>query len=296
MKHVLVTGASGLVGSQIAASLRADGHRVTGTYRNHADRVPEGVEPLPFDADDPEGALLLIDALRPEVVIHTAAMPDIALCEREPHRAQRVNCECPGSLARSCASLGSRFISFSTDQVFDGTHDQYCEDSPTSPVHVYGRVKAEGERLVLDAYPQALVIRISLVIGRSPSGTRSASEGLVNRLRSGERMGLFDDEIRCPVLVDDVARIVTHLATETTSGILHIAGPDPVSRYTLGVALADAFGLDSSLIDRRRSAEANIVPPRPRRLELAIDRLRTTVSQPPLGIRDAVTKIAAASD
>lgn len=295
MSHILVTGASGLVGAAIASSLHEAGHHVTGTYGRHAARVPDGVQPIPFDAEDAEATMSLVVDLQPECMIHTAAMPDIATCEQHPDAADRVNHRCPVALAGACAANDVRFIAFSTDQVFDGRADSYDEASETSPVHVYGRTKVDAERGVMHAHPDALIIRTSLVIGASPSGERSASEALQRRLAVGTRIGLFDDEIRCPVLVDDIAVAIAALLDQPVDGILHVAGPDAVSRWQMGVALADALGLDRGLIDRTRSADAAIVPSRPRRLVLETDRLRALVSQPPRGLEQAVAAIASES-
>ncbi len=292
MARVLVTGASGLVGGCIAPALARDGHTVSGTYRTHPERVAHGIRAQPLDLGHLPDVGAVFDEMRPDIVVHAAAMPDLAACEADPQRAYEVNVEATGVLAERCSAAGARFIFISTDQVFDGTRGAYAEDDETNPVHVYGRSKRDAEHRVRVSGASAMVLRLALVYGRSPSGERSASEQIENALRRAERVRLFTDEIRTPVLVDDVASVVCELLFAEDATLLHVAGPDAMSRYEFGMAVATASGLDASLIDRVRQRDVKLSVERPRDLSLKTDALRGLVHRIPQRVVDGLASLA----
>jgi len=221
------------------------------------------------DLIDLDAAWRALDAAAPTLVISCAACPDIAPCEADPAAARRLNAEVPAFLASACRERGARFVHFSTDQVFDGEGGWYAESDRPAPVHEYGRSKAAGERAVLQADPGAAVIRIAMVYGRSPSGTRSASEAVVRAIGTNSGLRFFTNEFRTPVLVDDAAAAAVHLAGSGFSGIIHVAGPDRLSRMDFAGAVAARFGLDGRKLIPALSGGLAGTPPRP--LDLSLD-------------------------
>jgi len=266
---ILITGASGLLGGALYEALSSGSLDVTGLFGRRStnggsDRSDDGIDLADFDR-----LRAALDGAAPSQVISCAAMPDIKPCEADPRAARAVNSDAPALLADWCRTRGARFVHFSTDQVFDGARSFYREDDRPSPVHVYGATKAAGEAAVLDANPDALVARLSLIYGTSPSGKRSASEGLITALGRGRRLGLFTDEFRTPVLVDDLVRAVLFLAESDFSGMIHLAGPERQSRFEFGRAVASRFGLPSELLVPASSGGLEAKPPRP--LDLSLD-------------------------
>jgi dTDP-4-dehydrorhamnose reductase len=144
----------------------------------------------------------LFEHLRPAAVVHTAYRQD------DPD-AWAINVDGSENVAAAAAAVGARLVHLSTDVVFDGRKGApYDEDDPVSPVTDYGRTKAESERRVLAAHPGALVVRTSLIVG-GPGFSPSRHE-----LAAGDRSSTFyDDEVRCPVQVADLAAALLELAT-----------------------------------------------------------------------------------
>lgn len=251
--RVLVTGASGLVGSHVCGRLAAAGHDVTGTCHRHPERVPAGgVRRESLDLADAVDIERVFAAAAPEVVVHTAALADIGACERDPPRARLLNTEASVRLAVLCRAAGARLLHCSTDQVFDGRKGRYVAGDEPKPIHVYGRTKLAAEREVARVLPRATALRLSLVIGPSPAGDRSASEKVLGPLRRGETITLFDDEIRSPVRAEEVAEVVLGLLAAPGPPILHVGGPRALSRFELGLELAREHGLDERLILRAK--------------------------------------------
>ena len=256
--RVLVTGGAGLVGSTLIATAPA-GVEVHATQR-HSPVVGATAHTIDLaDADEPVG---LLAAIRPDVVIHTAYGTDDL--GRDVIAATR-------SVAAACAIEGAALIPLSSDVVFDGEHAPYAEDAPLVPVHAYGRAKAEAEADVVTAVPDAAIVRTSLVCAADPLDPRSA--WVVDTLRAEEPITLFTDEIRNPVRADDLALMLWDLVAlprADRAGPWHLVGPDALSRFELGVLLAEAHGLDPAGIT---SASSRDQPePRPRDLTLTAER------------------------
>jgi len=164
----------------------------------------------------------LLERLRPAVVIHTAYRQD-------GDGAWEVTVEGAENVARAAAEVGARLVHLSTDVVFDGRKGApYVEDDPPCPVTEYGRAKAEAERRVLAATPDALLVRTSLIVGGP--GFPASKHELAAR---DAALTFYEDEIRCPVQVADLAAALLELAGLDVSGVLHVAGADAVSRAEL---------------------------------------------------------------
>ncbi|HYR09738.1 MAG TPA: sugar nucleotide-binding protein, partial [Longimicrobium sp.] len=175
------------------------------------------------------------------------------------------------SVVRGCRASGAALVYMSTDALLDGESSPYAESAEPAPVHEYGRWKARAELHVRAEMPGAAVIRTSLIVRAEPPDRNSA--WVVNSLRRGEPVRLFTDELRCPIAVEDLAAQLWEVALlppERRGGVWHLAGPESVSRYALGVLLALRHGVDPSAITPIPSASAPA--PRPRDLRLLTPR------------------------
>lgn len=281
MSTILVTGGSGFLGHVIVQQLIERGDDVVATFDRNRERVPVGARAVQLDLMDDQSIESAFKATWPEVVIHTAAVSDLRACEADPERAQRVNVAATLKLARCAAALGSRFLLFSTDQVFDGSRSPWLEADLPAPLHTYGRSKADAERELRHIIPTATVLRVALVFGRSVSGDRSASEKIFLDLRSGKRPKLFVDEMRTPIAAIDVARATLAAIPERDLAVVHVAGGERMSRHEFGLRVARAFRLDPAMIDSVRLDDVDMMPKRPKDLALDTHRMRSVLRCPP---------------
>jgi len=196
--RILVTGGAGYLGSELCRQAVEAGHDVVATQLRRP--APFG-RPLTVDLRE---TFAVPDV---DVVVHTAyvqADPEMIV-----HSTRNV----------AEAARGTRLIHLSTDLVFDGEHAPYAEVDVARPVSAYGRAKLAAEGLV-----DGLVVRTSLLYGRpGPQEALAHRDGAV----------FYTDEIRCPTHVCDLAAALLELAALEVTGVLHVAGPDAVSRLEL---------------------------------------------------------------
>jgi dTDP-4-dehydrorhamnose reductase len=161
--RILLFGATGFVGAHLLHVLAVHG-LVTGVYRS---KPSSGAHRSLYSPDPIAEVDSLFRRVRPHLVVNAAALASIGACEEEPERAARVNAHFPGVLALAADMIGARLVHLSTDQVFDGLDAPYDEDSPPSPISVYGETKRAGEAAVLGIGGNALIVRLNLLYGPS---------------------------------------------------------------------------------------------------------------------------------
>ncbi|UFP96038.1 dTDP-4-dehydrorhamnose reductase family protein [Gloeobacter morelensis] len=281
-KRLLITGASGLLGFQVARRALQSAWEVVGTISRHRCPLPIEQPQLDLASEDLSGLAAFVGQYRPDALVHCAAMSEAAQCEANPTAALRVNVAATEALALAADRIGCRFVFISTDLVFDGRGAPYCEESLPSPLGCYGRTKMAAEERVLKlGGGGALVLRTSLLLGPSPSGARSVEERLAAQLAAGKQANLFTDEFRSPVYAPDLAVALLELVEAGQSGLLHLGGPERLSRYALGMLLADHFGWDTRLILAASGRDYPSTPPRPSDVSLDSRRAYALLSTPP---------------
>jgi dTDP-4-dehydrorhamnose reductase len=241
MNNVLITGATGHLGARVAARATSAGFSVVGTYFSTATAV--ATEHL--DVRDRQAVRDLVDRVRPDVVVHTAAGRD----------DWRVMADGAAHVALAAAAAKARLVHLSTDAVFSGGQVHYDESALPDPIYRYGAAKAAAETAVAAIDPLAAVIRTSMILGY---GT-GQHERLTHDLAAGRAKGaLFTDMVRMPVHVDDLADAILELAVLDYRGVLNVAGPDAISRYDLGVLVARRDGFDPTSLPSSTISEAGL--------------------------------------
>ncbi len=199
-----------------------------------------------------------LEAHPAEVVINTAAYTAVDRAEAEPEAAFRLNAEAPEQVAEACRRSGSLLVHLSTDYVFGGEGTApYREGDPTSPVNVYGASKAEGERRVLRACPDATVARTAWLM--SP-GTGFVA-AIVDRLVRQEPLKVVADQRGNPTQAADLAQALVRLvgarrAGTGGGGCLHMAGEAAASWFDVACGIAAAVGPEISVTPVPSSAHA----------------------------------------
>ncbi len=275
MGPVLITGASGFVGGHLVRKLNALGFPVfaaSGAKPSPPSVTAAARESMALDITDGAAVRAALERIRPQAIIHSAAMAQGGECERDPGRAEAVNVGGTEQLLRAAEALPvPLFIYISTDLVFDGNaanEAPFGESSIPHPRSVYSKTKRAAEMLVAQSSLKTVVARISLVYGPALDGALGALGWMVSALLKREPLTLFTNEYRTPVFVDDIGSTVAKLIALHESGtelpkLLHLPGPVRCSRFDFGEALAKQFEADKSLLQPRRREEVSSIPPRP---------------------------------
>jgi len=262
----LITGAPGQLGSHVVRQLATEGRGVTIlALARQPDVGTEGVAVRQAELADLDALYAVVAEFRPTHVVHLAAMTAVGDCHRQPAVAERVNIEATRVLA--VAAAGARFVFSSTDMVFDGDAAPYGEADLPRPLSHYGRTKAAAEQALADI-PNTLVLRIPLMYGFPCSRRQTTFAQQIAALRAGQPLRLFSDEYRTPVWLADAARAVIGLARSGLTGVIHVSGPQRLSRYELIARCADLLGLPARHLVAISRRDIDAAEPRPADLSL----------------------------
>lgn len=290
MNRMLVTGARGLLGSEVVSAARERGYDVVPLARGDLDVTDEdmvrrvvrgeasarGAEASPVASLD---------------VVHCAAYTAVDAAEADGERAALVNREGTRMVARAAAEAGARFVYVSSDYVFDGeSRVPYLPDSPTGPLSVYGRTKLEGEREALRSQPGALVVRTSWLYGSH--GRNFVTSMLeLGRTRqeagAGEPLRVVSDQRGRPSSASNVAAGLLDLLERRARGVWHVADGGDASWLELARALFRLTGVDVAV--EPVTTEAWGAPaPRPAYSVLDLSATEALLGRPAMPWREAL--------
>jgi dTDP-4-dehydrorhamnose reductase len=210
----------------------------------------------------------LFDELEPAIVIHAAGITNIEACEANPELARHTNVDLATHVARACMHTGRVFVQVSTDHLFSGDTPTVSEEHLVSAQNIYGRTKADAELRVLDACPQALVVRTNFY-GWGPSYRPSFSDKIVSALRSGKEAELFEDVYYTPIVIESLVSAVHELIDRKAQGIFQVVGDERLSKYEFGVKIAETFRLDANLLRRISLTDRHYLVRRPHDMSLS---------------------------
>jgi dTDP-4-dehydrorhamnose reductase len=206
-----------------------------------------------LDICDPESVAEAIERHRPWAVVNTAGFVRVADAARERDSCFAWNSDGPANLARACVEAGIRLVTFSSDLVFDGRSGPYREADPINPTEPYGESKAEAERRVLEAMPEALVVRTSAFFG--PWDRYNFAWATASALAAGETVRAPRNAVVSPTYVPDLVHVVLDLLVDGESGIFHLANQGSASWHGFGRTVAAACGFDPDLVIAEDRAE-----------------------------------------
>lgn len=286
---VLITGSGGLLGQKLIAQGRRD-VRIFPTGHTGPKRAQEGFELL--DVTDAQQVKSLLERLRPDWVIHTAALTDVDRCEVERDLAWRINAGGTENVVRACESLRIGLASLSTDYVFDGTAGPYSETDPTNPLSYYGLTKLESERRVLSMRGRGIVVRTIVLFGHAPGVRLNFVTWLIRMLRGGVSVRVVTDQWGTPTLADDLADFLIDLCQKNVTGLFHFAGADLLSRHEMAIRICRRLDLDENLVTPITTQELGQVAPRPLRSGLKTDLIQRQFQVRPRLFDEALNTLA----
>ncbi|MEZ5367504.1 MAG: dTDP-4-dehydrorhamnose reductase [Bryobacterales bacterium] len=234
---ILLFGANGQVGREVIAAAADADVNLTAASRDDADLAAQGA------------AAAMVSRIRPDLIINAAAWTAVDKAEAEDRAVRRINGEAPGELAVSARRHGARLIHLSTDYVFSGAPAErpLDETSPVGPVNVYGETKLLGERLVLNACPDAVVLRTSWVYSSHGS---NFVRTMLRLAATKDGISVVADQIGGPTPARAIAGACLKIAhcESGPGGVFHFQGAPPASWADFAEAIFAAAGAETSVM------------------------------------------------
>lgn len=262
--NILITGGAGMLGHLLVSHFKSR-HKVSYTTHRYAIDI-DGAEQISWDLAQGPKALKGMDA-----VIHTAAMTNVDLCQQHPDQAYQSNVTATRNVAVSAP--GTQVIYISTDFVFNGVKGDYSENDIPSPLSVYGRTKLEGEGQIPN---DGCIIRTSIYgLGSGPQRPGMV-EKVIARLRNGETVNGFTDQIFTPISTGNLALFIEEIMERRMTGIYNIGSSQPCTKFEFIRSIARAFGFDPEQVLPGLSSSVKYLAPRPRDVSLDTAKAQNT--------------------
>ena len=282
-----MTGASGLLGSELTRLLSQNGHEVIAGYNTHP---PSIGQPLRIDLADLNQIEPTVRKARPDTIIHTAATTDVDLCEKDPALAEIVNGKATGKIAEAGNALQSPIIYLSTDYVFEGERGNYREDEEPHPVNQYGRTKLLGEQLLKESGAPYLIARSSVVYGWARKFRPNYATWVLSKLEANEPFNVVTGNCASPTLNLNLAEMIMELVLRRIQGTLHVAGATRIDRYDFAIQIAKTFNLPTDLIKPVKSEPIAWKAKRPTDSSLNVDKAQAVLDRKPLKLHEALNR------
>ncbi len=266
---LLITGASGFVGQHLLSALQAHNSAVSSDGLSYL--AASGRTPVPggicLDLRDPAQVAEIFRHHTFDGVIHLAAESRTGECQNDPQLAHEANTNATRNLLQAASTQQCWFLYVSTDMVFSGREGGYCETDSPAPLQEYGRSKALAEESVGHYPAKWCIVRPALIYGAPCGGRKSMFSWTLENLRAGTG-AFYTDEIRTPIWVDDLVKLLLTLYRNRYEGVLHAGGPDRVSRYEFAQAVASEWSIPEENVVAARLDETPEFWWRPRDLSL----------------------------
>ena len=284
MKKVLVTGSNGLLGQKLVYKLKERKDvQLIATARGQNRLIDQsGYEYRTLDISDQKNVDEVIDAVKPDFIIHGAAMTQVDDCELHQDACYKLNVEAVKYIVAASERNNCHLIHISTDFIFNGEDGPYDEEGEPDPLSYYGLSKLKGEKIVQASSLKWAILRTVLVYGIVDNMSRSNivlwAKGA---LEKGEPINVVDDQFRSPTLAEDLADGCILAIEKEATGIYNISGKDQYSIIDLVRTVADYYSLDKSLINPVSSKTLNQPAKRPPVTGFILDKARRDLGYDP---------------
>jgi len=280
----LVTGSAGLVGSQVVKDLTQQNHTVYSCYH---DTKPSHGTPILLDLTDQDKIIHTIQEIKPDKIIHLAAMTGVDQCETQQDLAMKINGNATEIMARQSAKNNCFFVYVSTDYVFDGINGMRKESDTPNPLGFYGKSKLAGE-IALNKIPSSWCIaRTSTPFGIHKT-KKSFPIWVKENLKSKKEISVLTDQFTSPTYVPNLSKMLIEIATRQLVGIYHTAGDIKISRYNFAEMVAEKLNLDKKLLIPTKTDEMNWKAQRPKDSSLDISLAAEILNEKPQTIQQSL--------
>jgi dTDP-4-dehydrorhamnose reductase len=294
-KKILVTGSNGLLGQKLIGILKGKENIQLFATAKGKNRLPQSNDYtyLTMDITNEHEVKSIIKKVKPDVIIHTAAMTNVDQCETERALCWKMNVDAVAYLVEACTENNSFLIHLSTDFIFDGKNGPYDENASPNPISYYGESKLAAEQIILASNIKWAIARTVLVYGIVADMSRTNIILWVKKsLEDGKTISVVTDQFRTPTLAEDLAMGCWQIAENEVHGIFNISGKDFLTPYEMAIKTANFFGLDTKLISMADSSTFSQPAKRPPRTGFIIDKAMGILGYKPHSFEEGISIIA----
>ncbi|MGB0368808.1 MAG: SDR family oxidoreductase [Flavobacteriales bacterium] len=291
MKKILVTGSNGLLGQKVVYKLkdRSDVELIATARGENRLLDQNGYQYFSLDIGDKTNVDEVINAVKPDHIIHTAAMTQVDDCELDHAACDKANVDAVQYIVDAAERNNCHLVHISTDFIFNGKEGPYDEEGVADPLSYYGNAKWKGEQIVQKSSLKWAILRTVLVYGIVDNMSRSNivlwAKGA---LEKGDPINVVDDQFRSPTLAEDLADGCILAVEKNASGIYNISGKDQFAIIDLVKEVADYYGLDKSLINPVSSETLNQAAKRPPITGFILDKARRDLGYEPHSFHEGI--------
>jgi len=286
MERLLITGASGLLGSKIV-ELVGENYQVIPLHNTK----PLHLNSSKLDITNRKEVFNLFNRIKPDVTIHTAAETNVDKCEIQKKLAWKINVEGTRNVAEACSEANAKMVYISTDYVFDGEKGLYVEEDTPNPINHYGVTKLEGENQVKKLCKNYVILRTSVLYGWH-SWKQNFVTWVINSLKQKKEISIVEDHSNTPTLADNLAEITIEAVQKNLRGLYHASGSQRISRYQFAQQITKTFNLNQNLIKPTKTNQITAwTAKRPKDSSLNINKIRELLKTKPLNICEGLKKM-----
>lgn len=262
---ILITGSNGLLGQKLSdLYLEAGADFVATSTGENRHPMSANMQYIPLDITSKGDLSRVLENVKPTIIINTAAMTNVDVCESEPEKCKALNVTAVKNIAAWAKKNDAFVLHLGTDFIFDGENGPYSEDDEPNPLSLYGQSKLDSENALKESGCKFAVARTILVYGLVANMSRS---NIVlwakSMLEQGKEITIVNDQFRSPTLAEDLAKGCYLIGEGKYEGIFNISGKEVKSVYSLVQEIADVYGLDKSLIKPISTGTLSQAAPRP---------------------------------
>ncbi len=274
MEKVLIVGCNGLLGQKASIELTPK-YELCGADLS-SESIHKGIPYFKMDITDPKTVEAVIQESEPDIIFNASAYTAVDRAEIEKKICYAVNVAGVQNLARICFMENIKLLHISTDYVFDGGKGNYNESDPATPINYYGQSKLDGEKAILDSGCEFLIGRTAVLFGYGYNIQANFVLWVLTELRNGNSIRVVDDQIGNPTIADYLAYSCRELLEKKATGLFHLAGDKPISRYDLAIAVAKEFNYIPDFITRIKTSEFKQLAKRPLNVGLNVLKVQDT--------------------
>ena len=244
---IVILGSKGFLGTKAKEILSKNHEIIEGGRSNETE--------FQVDATKKEEVRKFLLKHKPEVVLDTIALTSSVQCENNPELAEQLNYLTAKNISEVCREIGAWMIFISSSYLFDGEKGNYNEEDETMPINEYARTKIMAEEEVLKN-PKSVILRVDIMYGYNGKDKKN---GVFGMILSGNPINLRQpNQLRQPIFIDDVLRIMIELIKKNQQGIFHLAGPNRIKMIDFLKSLESIFR-EKSLVSVETKPQENIL-------------------------------------